>query len=284
MLRERIGTAAFAAGLRQFWKQHRFERAGWDDLRRAFEHSSGQKLDTFFAQWLTRTGAPRIRIEDASRDGNTLHVRLAQDEPAYVLRVPLTIETAEGPKTLAVDLPSPSQAFTLQLDATPRAVALDPQLLLFRRLEARELPPILRQVMIDPATLTVVASSDADVGVVARELATRLQDSAPRFDRGPTGAPLIVIGTHADVDRFLAEHDLPARPETMKGPGTAQVWTATQRNGSALAVVSAADANALRGLLRPLPHYGGQSWLVFDGAKAIERGVWPGESVLWRVD
>jgi len=24
-----------------------------------------------------------------------------------------------------------------------------------------------------------------------------------------------------------------------------------------------------------LPHYGRQSYLVFDGARAVERGVWP---------
>jgi hypothetical protein len=31
--------------------------------------------------------------------------------------------------------------------------------------------------------------------------------------------------------------------------------------------------------MRPLPHYGRQSWLAFEGARAIERGVWPGQAV-----
>ena len=47
-------------------------------------------------------------------------------------------------------------------------------------------------------------------------------------------------------------------------------------------IISAANAQALQSLQRPLPHYGRQSWLVFDGAKAIDRGVWPGESLSWR--
>ncbi|HRI90115.1 MAG TPA: hypothetical protein PLS93_00515, partial [Accumulibacter sp.] len=42
-----------------------------------------------------------------------------------------------------------------------------------------------------------------------------------------------------------------------------------------VAVVSARDAAALSALLRPLPHYGSQSWLVFDGSRALARGVWP---------
>jgi hypothetical protein len=58
--------------------------------------------------------------------------------------------------------------FALRLDATPRAVALDPQLLLLRRFEARELPPILRQVMIDPATLTVPAAARLRVALHQR--------------------------------------------------------------------------------------------------------------------
>jgi hypothetical protein len=42
-----------------------------------------------------------------------------------------------------------------------------------------------------------------------------------------------------------------------------------------VAVIAARDAAALRALARPLPHYGAQSYLIFDGAKLLERGVWP---------
>ena len=32
---------------------------------------------------------------------------------------------------------------------------------------------------------------------------------------------------------------------------------------------------ALAALQRGLPHYGAQSWLVFDGGRAIAKGTWP---------
>ena len=35
------------------------------------------------------------------------------------------------------------------------------------------------------------------------------------------------------------------------------------------------DVTALQSLLRPLPHYGGQSYVLFDGGRAVERGIWP---------
>jgi aminopeptidase N len=53
------------------------------------------------------------------------------------------------------------------------------------------------------------------------------------------------------------------------------VWTVQAASGAPLAVVSASDADALRALLRPLPHYGAQSWLRFDGSRLLARGVWP---------
>jgi hypothetical protein len=40
-------------------------------------------------------------------------------------------------------------------------------------------------------------------------------------------------------------------------------------------VISADDGAALQGLLRPLPHYGGQSYVLFDGGRATTRGIWP---------
>jgi hypothetical protein len=282
MLRERIGRAAFDAGLRAFWQEHRFRRASWADLQRAFEQASGTRLDGFFRQWLIRPGAPRVRIENAGRDGNVVHITLAQDQPAYALRVPIEIETSAGREMREVDLDSVRRELSLVAPAAPRSVALDPQLLLFRRLEPRELPPILRQVMVDVATMTAVVSPQLQP--VAKELAAKLQDHPPRLGEPLAGEPLLLIGVHADVDRFLAAHGLPPRPEPLAGKGTAQVWTAIQIGGAALTVVSVENAEALRALLRPLPHYGGQSWLVFEGAKAVDRGVWPGETVVFRLD
>jgi len=40
-------------------------------------------------------------------------------------------------------------------------------------------------------------------------------------------------------------------------------------------VVQADDAEALGALLRPLPHYGGRSYLVFEDRRAVDTGVWP---------
>jgi hypothetical protein len=53
------------------------------------------------------------------------------------------------------------------------------------------------------------------------------------------------------------------------------------KDGSSLLVVSGRDRDALLALLRPLPHYGRQSFLIFEGATAIEQGVWPARAAAW---
>ena len=87
--------------------------------------------------------------------------------------------------------------------------------------------------------------------------------------------PVLLMGLHADVDAALARAGLPPRPASLSGRGSAQVWTIAREAGPPVAVVSASDADALRALLGPLPHYGAQSWLVFDGRRVLDRGVWP---------
>ncbi len=96
--------------------------------------------------------------------------------------------------------------------------------------------------------------------------------------------PVLVIGQADDVDRFLRQMQLPARPSSIGNRGTAQVWTAKLSAGKPLLVVSARDAAALEALQRPLPHYGRQSWLVFDGSKAIDRGIWPAQAQAWQFE
>ena len=85
--------------------------------------------------------------------------------------------------------------------------------------------------------------------------------------------PVLLAGTHAEVDRALATAGLPARPAQLAGRGSAQVWTV--QGTLPLAVISADGAAALGSLQRGLPHYGSQSWLVFDNGRVIEKGVWP---------
>lgn len=282
MLRDLIGRDAFDRGVKLFWRNYRFKTASWEALRMSFEAASKRDLMAFFGQWLVRRGAPSVRIERAELSmepaGHRVRFTLAQSEPAYELRVPIAIRTESGVEVRNFDLDRPSATFGLDLGARPVELALDPDYRLFRRLSSGETPPILRQVMLDPSTITVIPNVPASAREPAELLAAQLQDHLmhirPDTERA-TGVPLLVIGLDDQVDRWLASRELPPRPEALRGRGSAVVWTSALPQEKSMVVVSARDAEALAALLRPLPHYGRKSYVVFDGSKAVESGVWP---------
>ena len=291
MLRDLIGAAAFDRGLRDFWSRYRFRIASWDDLRGAFERASGKNLASFFEQWLTRTGAPKLRIVGAKTvavaGGWRLSLTLDQGPldqgvPAYELSVPLAVRTAGGEITRRVALTRERATTVLELPAEPLEVALDPEMRLWRRLAANEAPPILRDAMLAEHPALITPTADVAVQAAARDLAARLLERADTSAAKPSA--LLVAGLHADIDAWLAREGMPPRPAKLAaGRGSAQVWTERGRDGRVVVLVSVRDAPSLAALSRPLPHYGRESYLAFEGARMIARGTWPARPQVWKL-
>jgi len=282
MLRDAIGADAFDRALQAFWREHRGGVASWDDLRAAFEAASGRELRAYFEQWLSRPGAPDLRLSGASVVAHgaawKAEVTLSQSGRPWRVRVPVLLRFTDGSEDQRwLDLDRERQTFGLALTKQPAQVVLDPAARVFRRLAPGEAPPILRQAMLDPATVTVLAGAETAGESLARRLAEHpLRRQSPR-DPLPR-QPLLVIGLEADVRRYLSRIGLPGRPPELEAGAaraTAWVWTAARPGGEPVTVVMARDAAALAALERPLPHHGRQSWLVFEGPKAIARGTWP---------
>ncbi|HEX8874497.1 MAG TPA: M1 family aminopeptidase, partial [Nitrosospira sp.] len=199
MLRDLLGRDTFDRTLRAFWREQRFRIASWADLRHAFEAVSGRDLRPFFDQWLTRAGAPAVRLAAAkqmrSDSGHVITVTLEQGAPEYRLRVPVAIRTVGGEEFRTLDLESARQTFTFQMHDKPLEVILDPDLRLFRRLKSDEAPPILRQVMVDRTTVTALLPESGEARGAAETLATKLQNRAPKLVSvdNPVAAPSVVI-------------------------------------------------------------------------------------------
>jgi hypothetical protein len=279
MLRDLIGEAAFDEGIRAFWEQQRFRTAGWQHLRRAFEQASGVPLGHFFDQWLLRSDAPSVAIASARYAGGRLVLDVRQEarqqSRPYALRIPVELEGGGRRETRVIELTKTRQAASIEVASKPDAVRLDPELRLWRRLHADELPPILRQWILAPSPAMAVAGSSDEVRKAAEALAGRFFESPVariELQREKPAGPLLLLGLHGDIDAALARLRLPSRPAEVAGKGTAQVWTIPS---SGVAVVSARDAASMEALQRALPHYGAQSWLAFDGARVTARGAWP---------
>ncbi|SES93106.1 hypothetical protein SAMN05216326_10733 [Nitrosomonas marina] len=282
MLRDLIGDELFNRSIQGLWNMQRFKVTTWSNLQSVFEIISAQDLSFFFDQWLNRTGAPNLTITEVRQEptdlGHRLHITLQQSEPAYQLRVPVAIQTETGEQTHLFDLQQTKQAFTLDLSEKTQSVILDPDTRLFRLLAPGEAPPILREVMVNPTTATVILSDDDETQQTAATLAEKLQRRTPQLlpaNQSISNIPTLVIGLRHEIDGWLESRSLPAKPEEVLGKGTAQIWTLTGPDDSPMIIVSAQDTASLEALIRPLPHYGRQSYIVFDGRQAVEKGVWP---------
>ena len=71
MLRRLVGDETFFRGLRRFYDDRRFQKAGTDDFERAMEEESGRSLDRFFERWIYGTGdaAGDLSHHDRSQGG-----------------------------------------------------------------------------------------------------------------------------------------------------------------------------------------------------------------------
>lgn len=284
MLRDLIGREAFDQAVREFWRAERFRVASWSDLRAAFERASGRDLSWFFEQWVERAGTPRVSIESARtrRAGGalTLALAFAQSAPPYRLRLQVEIVSGGHKQTRWVALEHERQSVLLRVKGMPDGVRLDPGLRVWRELDPQQLPPILRRWILARSPQLALASKGTEFAAAARTLARSLFENPahilPLSEIAARSDPVLVVGIDADVDAALARLGLAPRPKALAGRGSARVWT-VQDTGALppVAVVSARDVAALLALRRPLPHYGAQSYLVFDGAHALERGTWP---------
>lgn len=95
MLRGLVGDDVFFAGVRRFYADNRFTKAGTDDLRRAMEAESGQDLERFFERWIYDSGIPRLRFSSAV-DGQDLVVRFEQVGEVFDLPVTVTVSYTDG--------------------------------------------------------------------------------------------------------------------------------------------------------------------------------------------
>jgi len=283
MLRDEIGREAFERGLRLLWDRHRFQTAGWAELERAFAEAAGRDLAAFFRQWVHRSGAARVRLVAAEADGNHLHLTLEQTVEPYALNVPVALHIyPDRIEHRRIALNGPRATVSLSVKGLVQAVELDPDFRLWRRVDPGLLPPILREVFVAPRAALMLADDEAGWQAAAQQLASRVLDSepvrVPALRRPPEKTALLIIGSQAGVARLLARLGLPAKPPELADRGSAQAWAGRDEDGRPYAVVSADDPAALAALNRLLPHYGRQSWLSFEGARAQDKGIWPARS------
>ncbi len=307
MLRNELGDDTFSRGLRQFYKKYRFSKASFDDLRNTFNEASGMDLSLFFKQWLTRSGAPRLRLGKVeyvkmpdANDKLTIEIEQTQNYAPYQLSVPIVVRFADSSdKRFFLSLKERRSSITLEVNATPVAIVVDPEFDVFRRLDAREIPSALSQGFGASEALVVLpAAADNKTKNAYRQLVLLWQKRQrvklttvldAELDNLPDDRPVWIFGwknrfrqqianqvaAHGalvndeqlliDNNRYSrAKHSVLITSRHPDNPDQTLLWLATN------------NLAALPGLARKLPHYGKYSYLVFAGdtPNNVGKGQW----------
>lgn len=307
MLRRQLGDDVFIRGLRRFYEQNRFRRAGFEDLRAAFTAVSGKDLKMEFGQWVDRTGAPALRLGTVRvrkvPDGFVLSAILEQVQPgpAYTLQVPIAVHLEGHEKTHQTQIAMTQKRVELSLSFPdrPLRLAVDPEFDLFRRLDRAELPPALTQSFGAGRTLILIPSGakepDRDAYRIFAEAWQRSQPGSiqirmdAEFEELPSDRAVWILGWEnrfaTDLNTVWSAYPLTIQPDGIQVSGKRigkedHVIVLTARHpdnpDSALNWIAADNMSALPGLARKLPHYGRYSYLAFKGEQPsnVLKGQW----------
>jgi aminopeptidase N len=142
MLRETVGDEIFWKSLNKYLDEHKYGNVETADLQRAFERTSGKRLDWFFDQWVYKAGYPELRVRHTYQPGSkqlTLTVEQTQAPDAMtpaVFRLPVEIEiaTASGTRTERIEINSRTQVFNFRLDSKPLMIRFDKRASIIKKL------------------------------------------------------------------------------------------------------------------------------------------------------
>jgi hypothetical protein len=296
MVRRRAGDEAFWKGLAEVAREKMFREASWDDFARAFENTSGADFARFFRQWVNRPGAPVIALKGvkAIRAGKEWRVagRITQKKPYYNLGIPLRLIAGDGNTDAVIKVTGKEAPFAMASASRPLRLIVDPEVDLFRRLDATEIPPSVNGIR-GSADLLVVA---------ARGLPGELLEAMKTVLAAMGKEKIGILREEDTPPSRLAGHDvlylglpggkeyLPALPRELSLSLNGFAIEGTEyrsREDSLFAVLPhPSDRKRVAALFlshspeaaamaaRKIPHYGKYSYLAFSGGMNRAKGTW----------
>jgi len=309
MLRRQIGEKAFFQGVRRIVSEYTGRYAGWGQLQRVFEFTSGTELSWFFSQWVERPGAPVLEIQEAQvrrANGEGLWIRLqvSQTGDPYRLHVPVVVELAEDRVYRAVlDLRGNDQLVSLWVPSAPRRLQLDPEYDVFRRLTPPQIPPILNRWVTDQHRAVSVSSTESEQklyqpaldrirsqenGVVWLEQTAegRTRYSILSFG-GPQRNPVTLkLLRWCKPHLTLGDQDVTIEGQTFSGEDVAVLVSCSNPEdprhvGTAFFGLG---PGAVKRVARLLFFYGWDSYLVYKNGEVVARGSFVPHSQALTVD
>lgn len=302
MLRQQVGAQAFEQGLRLFYQDYVFKYASFAELQAVFEKVSGQNLQSFFKQWLERTGAPQLALgdyqlteqQDKPQDKIQLSLTMKQTQTGqpYQLKLPVRAVFKDGRmQTNWLDFNTAEQNFKLAYSQRPLTLAIDPEFELLRIPDLAELPAALNMLYnAQPKTFVLARQVPAGMELAWDEAITALsRDERPKqqYDDAPLPDTEVVILLGGDNQALTGL--LERAKQAFKLSETATILNSlnyscglhslalTLHAGKQqIVLLDASTPEALQQLINKLPHYGKYSYVLFNSVTGqnLAKGQW----------
>ena len=306
MLRQQVGDELFIQGLRRLYQEYLFEQIGFNEIAGLFSEVTGQDLQPFFDQWVSRVGAPKLEVSVAASTGNQARIKITQvqDGEPYRLNVPVALYYAdeEQPRLHSVELSRKTQDVMADEFERLQAVVVDPNFDLFRQLDREEIPPTIGQLFGAGQISFVVPEENREywvqlaeafgAGVEARILMVEELESLPAdqsvwiLGGDNPFAAVMKEGVSLYETEFL-DNGLSLAGSLVEFQNRSSVLTARHPASADLAIgwIHVDDMVAMPGMIEKLPHYGKYSYLSFVGDEPTNdvKGIWtsPNSPMVW---
>lgn len=295
-----LGEDNFFKSVRDFYKNYVFQAASWADVEKAFAaHYDKKDLSWFFDQWINRTGAPFLTIEDVKTEhtGGQYHVSLvlAQTTPEYRLHVPVQFTGNALDTTVVLELKANHNEFHFDFQNPPATVSVDPKYDVFRKLHRSEIPAALSQTYgASQAVVVLPANVEENMLDAYQNIANKWNESGGfviKKDSEVTDDDLLnravwimdmnnaLVGNlvPADDSQFsVTQEGIILKDETYNSKNYS--WAITLQHPKSpdfsMTLLHINDMELMNAISRKLPHYGKYGYLVFEDAQNIAKGEW----------
>lgn len=304
MLRRKVGDEQFIKSFQVFNRNNKFKRSSFDDIRKAFEEVTGKDWKWFFDQWVNRTGAPQLVLEDVQvnsvRGSNNVSFTLKQIQPeeVFYLDVPVVIVTKDGIKTETVEMNEKESKYNFTVDSAPLKILIDPEFDLMRKLDPRESPPTFTKAFGSKKSLIILPDQNdasyqqykdfVELWIKGNEnkFSVKSQDQVKEL---PDNESVMLLGAknkfNSLVNSELKKYNSEilnngikfGKREIPSDDNSFFISVSNPKNiKEVITLLTIGNKSAVEGLNDKLPHYAKYSYLAFNGSEPanIEKGVW----------
>ncbi len=266
MLEQKIGEKAFNKGIKQLLQKYPFKTANYKNLREIFEEVSGKKLLDFFKRWVYMKGALEFSISN---------VGLMYVDDRYILNfdihnniksgyIPLSICSDDECLSTKIDLSQ--KQHSLELDIEANKIIFDENYNFFRKLDTKEMPPVLSKVLQANAIAVIDRADEKKFSKMKHAFKNFRFTDTLTFEELKNNN-IFVLGANNSLLKNITI------PFEMQGDAKIEIFKNPLNEQNVIAVFEMKELS--RSIFYKLQHLGKYSTVVFEKGNIVHKSTKP---------